>query len=188
MSSNPFALLDNEDAAPVTAGVQKEKKKVKAAAVKPALSGFPGEQPAGAKAKAKPAADKHSARVPDRQKDTHATPGGARGGRSGRGGARGGRGGRAGAEDGSVRQFDRRGAPQRHAPQHAQKGGAALGPEGGAAAPVVQGETVADAVEVPAAEVEAVEEVSGTGAASGRWSMRRNVVCGSAASSKASLS
>ena len=87
-----------------------------------------------------------------------------------------------------MRQFDRRGAPQRHAPQHAQKGGAALGPEGGAAAPVVQGETVADAVEVPAAEVEAVEEVSGTGAASGRWSMRRNVVCGSAAGSKASLS
>lgn len=179
MSSNPFALLANDAAAPVGAGAPKERK-IKAAAVKAPLSGFPGEQPAGAKAKAKPAADKHSARVPDRQKDTH------RGGRGG--GSRGGRGGhRAGAEEGSVRQFDRRGAPQRHAPQHAQKGGAALGPEGGAAAAVVQGESVADAVEVPAAtEAEAVEEVSAIGA--GSTPTRRDVMCGSGVSSEASLS
>jgi hypothetical protein len=77
----------------------------------------------------------------------------------GRGGARGGRAAAAAAvgEDHSQRQFDRRGAPTKHAPRHAHKDGAALGPEGGAAAAVVQGESVAEAVAVEGTEA-AVEE------------------------------
>lgn len=53
-----------------------------------------------------------------------------------------------------MRQFDRRGAPTRHAPHYAQKDGAALGLEGGIDVSVQQGDSVEDVVEVPAADVE----------------------------------
>jgi hypothetical protein len=144
-SNNIFALLDNDDgvsAAPAasTRGAKKAAVASSTGAKKAPLSGFPGEQPAG----------KHAVRVPDRQKETHSTEGGARGGRPA---GRGGRGGRGGAQaDPSVRQFDRRGAPTKHAPSHAHRDGAALGPEGGVEA-VKSGDSVADVVEIIAEDV-----------------------------------
>jgi len=151
-STNIFALLDNEDGGVARQGKGEKKAGAKAAADKKALPthSFPGEQPAGREQNKAP-------RVAKADKDHHVTPGGARGGRGGARGGRGGRGGRATAqgEDHSVREFDRRGAPTKHAPKHAAKDGAALGPEGGAAAAVQQGESVAEAI----APEEIVEDV-----------------------------
>jgi hypothetical protein len=145
-STNIFALLDNEDGAPSSRGGDKKAKSAAAAKGKKELPthSFPGEQPAG---------QKQAPRVPKAEKVDHreAASAGASG-RGGRGGSssRGGRGGRAQAvgEDHSRREFDRRGAPTKHAPHRAQKDGAALGPEGGAAAAVNQGESVAEATAV----------------------------------------